>query len=97
MKYYYYYYYYIIFYTGHVFFVYSNHAGYISNRDTMEGSIFIQALCKELNEKWYQTDICSIASNVNKRIMQNYGRIQAPIFENQLGDLVFLEADSFSN
>ena len=55
----------------------------------MKGSVFIQALCKELNERQVHTDICTIATNVNKMVMQSYGRIQAPIFENQLGDVVF--------
>ena len=67
--------------------------GHISNRDPCQGSIFIQALCKELNEKWYQMDISSIASSVNKRIMQGSDRIQAPIFENQLGDYIYLRPD----
>ena len=63
--------------------------GYVSNRDTKQGSIFIQELCKKLNQEWYQTDISTIASNVNKEIMNNHGRIQSPIFENQLGDRVY--------
>ena len=63
--------------------------GYSSARDPTKGSIFIQALCKELNERWFHADICTIATNVNKMVMQSYGRIQAPIFENQLGDVVF--------
>ena len=33
-----------------------------------------------------------LAVNVNKRIMKNYGQIQAPLFENQLGDLVYFTA-----
>jgi len=65
--------------------------GYVSLRNRAQGSIFIQALCKKLNDQWYHTDISSIASEVNKEIMQNYGRIQAPIFENQLGDKVYFD------
>ena len=38
------------------------------------------------------SDVSTMAANVNKRIMQGYGQIQAPIFENQLGDLVFFDA-----
>ena len=30
-----------------------------------------------------------MAANVNKRMMENYGQIQPPIFENQLGDSVW--------
>ena len=62
-------------------------------RDPAQGSIFIQALCKEINESWYVTDINTIAADVNKRIMESYGRIQAPIFENQLGNLVYFGGD----
>ena len=36
----------------------------------------------------------TIASKVNKTVMQKYERIQAPIFENQLGDLIFFTGDS---
>ena len=66
--------------------------GHISNRDTFQGSIFIQELCRELKEQFFVSDISTMAANVNKRIMQGYGQIQAPIFENQLGDLVFFDA-----
>ena len=62
--------------------------GYISGRDTEQGSIFIQALCKELNDKWNKHDLTQIASYVNRRIMNEHS-IQAPEFINQLGDLVF--------
>ena len=65
--------------------------GYASLRNPAKGSIFIQALCKMLNDHWYHTDISSIATEVNKEIMQNYQRIQAPIFENQLGDKVYFD------
>ena len=63
--------------------------GYISTRDRTQGSIFIQTLCKELNEQFFLTDLSTMAASVNKRIMQSYGRIQAPIFENQLGNMVY--------
>ena len=62
--------------------------GYISNRDKTKGSIFIQELCSILQDQWLLNDLTTMAVNVNKRIMQSYGQIQAPIFENQLGDLV---------
>ena len=65
--------------------------GYVSLRNRAKGSIFIQELCKKLNEQWYRLDISSIASLVNKEIMKNYGKIQAPIFENQLGDNVYFD------
>ena len=66
--------------------------GYVSGRDKQRGSIFIQELCKELMEKFFVLDVSTMASNVNKRIMKSYGQIQAPVFENQLGDLVFFDA-----
>ena len=65
--------------------------GYVSQRHRVKGSIFVQELCKTLNEQWYRTDISSIASQVNKEIMSKYGRIQAPIFENQLGNNVYFD------
>ena len=68
--------------------------GFISVRDREQGSIFIQALCKELNKNWYVTDINTIAADVNKRIMKSYGRIQAPVFENQLGRLVYFSGNA---
>ena len=75
------------------FFVFhSTIKGYVSLRDRTGGTIFIQALCKVLDESWYVNDISSIATEVNKRIMKNYGSAQAPIFENQLGNLVYFEA-----
>ena len=64
--------------------------GYISGRDTEEGSIFIQALCKELNTRADKHHLTQIASYVNRRIMTEYG-IQAPEFVNQLGDMVFFK------
>ena len=66
--------------------------GFVSNRVPDEGSIFIQALCKELDENGSKHDINTIASCVNRRIMNEYS-IQAPIFENQLGDFVYLAPD----
>ena len=68
---------------------FQSHLGYISNRDTKKGSIFIQELCKELKQRWFYLDIGTMAGNVNRNIMKGYNQIQAPIFENQLGDLVF--------
>ena len=59
--------------------------GFVSNRDPVRGSIFIQELCKELNSKWFLFDISRIAAGVNKRVMEGYDHIQAPLFENQLG------------
>ena len=37
-----------------------------------------------------------MAANVNKKIMQGYGQIQAPVFENQLGDNVFFDAGNLN-
>ena len=62
--------------------------GYISGRDPKQGSIFIQALCKELNQHWSQQDLSTIASYVNRSIMREFS-FQAPEIVNQLGDLVF--------
>jgi hypothetical protein len=57
---------------------------------TKKGSCFIQAFCEEMNDKWCRHDLNTIASYVNRNIMTNY-KIQAPVFENQLGDLVFFK------
>ena len=65
--------------------------GHVSSRNPAKGSIFMQALCKKLDELWYRADVASIASEVNKEIMENYGQIQAPIYENQLGDKVYFD------
>ena len=65
--------------------------GHVSSRNPAKGSIVIQALCKKLDELWYRADVASIASEVNKEIMENYGQIQAPIYENQLGDKVYFD------
>ena len=74
------------------FIFHSTIKGYVSLRDRTGGTIFIQTLCKVLNESWYVNDISSIATKVNKKIMEEYGSAQAPIFENQLGNLVYFEA-----
>ena len=75
------------------FFVFhSTIKGYASFRDPSYGTLFIQALCKVLNESWYVNDINTIAMEVNRRIMKDYGSAQAPIFENQLGNPVFFDA-----
>ena len=66
--------------------------GYVSLRDPSCGTIFIQALCKVLEETWFVNDIGTIATEVNKRIMKEYESVQAPIFENQLGNLVYFDA-----
>ena len=73
------------------FIFHSTIKGYVSLRDRYVGTIFIQTLCKALNESWYVNDISTIAMNVNKRIMSDYGHAQAPIFENQLGNLVYFD------
>ena len=74
------------------FIFHSTIKGYVSLRDPSGGTIFIQALCKVLNESWYVNDITSIAMEVNRTIMKDYGSAQAPIFENQLGNPVYFEA-----
>ena len=51
----------------------------------MQGSIFIQELCKEFKKKWFLFDVSRIAASVNKKVMEGYEQIQAPLFENQLG------------
>ena len=66
--------------------------GYISGRlevaGTYQGSIFIQELCRVLNERWKKDDLSTISSYVNRNIMNEY-HFQAPEIVNQLGDLVF--------
>ena len=63
--------------------------GYVSTRDRLKGSIFVQELCKGFNENWFIDDIGTIAGTVNKNIMEGYDQIQAPVFENQLGNFVY--------
>ena len=63
--------------------------GFVSNRDPVQGSIFIQELCKEFNKKWFVFDVSRIAASVNKKVMEGYDQIQAPVFENQLGPTFF--------
>ena len=63
--------------------------GFVSNRDPVQGSIFIQELCKEFNKKWFVFDVSRIAASVNKKVMEGYNQIQAPVFENQLGPTFF--------
>ena len=74
------------------FIFHSTIKGYVSLRDPSGGTIFIQALCKVLNESWYVNDISTIAMEVNRTIMKEYGSAQAPIFVNQLGNPVYFEA-----
>ena len=63
--------------------------GFVSNRDPVQGSIFIQELCKEFRKKWFLFDVSRIAASVNKKVMEGYEQIQAPVFENQLGPTFF--------
>ena len=65
---------------------------FVSLRCRSGGTLFIQTLCKVLNESWYVNDISTIAMEVNRRIMKDYRSAQAPIFENQLGNPVFFDA-----
>ena len=67
--------------------------GYVSTRDEIQGSIFIQALCKEIEDKRDKSDLSTIASYVNRSIMREYS-YQAPEIVNQLGDLVFFKPHS---
>ena len=66
--------------------------GYVSGRDPENGSIFIQELCKVINERWNKHDLGTIASYVNRNIMKEY-HFQAPKITNQLGDLVFFKGE----
>ena len=71
------------------FFVFqSTIKGFSSNRNPQNGSIFIQSLCQELMENGRKLDLSTIASSVNRRIMGQF-HIQAPIYENQLGDFIY--------
>ena len=73
------------------FFVYqSTIKGYSSNRHPQNGTIFIQSLCKELMENGRKIDLSTISSSVNQRIMRKFN-IQAPVYENQLGDFVYFQ------
>ena len=56
------------------------------------GTIFIQSLCKEMMENGRKLNLATIASSVNQRIMRKFN-IQAPIYENQLGDFIYFEPD----
>ena len=64
--------------------------GYVSGRVPQEGSIFIQELCKVINERGRKDDLGTIASYVNRNIMREY-LYQAPEIINQIGDLVFFK------
>ena len=68
---------------------FASQIGYISGRDIDQGSIFIQELCKVINNRW-KDDLSTIASYVNRNIMREY-QFQAPEIINQLGDLVFFK------
>ena len=73
------------------FFVFqSTIKGFASNRNPESGSIFIQTLCKELTENGTRLNLATMASCVNQKIMRNY-KIQAPIYENQLGDFIYFD------
>ena len=64
--------------------------GYVSMRSPNQGSLFIQELCKTLNERWQKDDLGTIAAYVNRNIMREFD-CQAPEIVNQLGDLVFFK------
>ena len=73
------------------FFVFqSTVKGFASNRHPQNGTIFIQNLCKELMENGRKMNLSTIASSVNQRIMRQFN-IQAPIYENQLGDFIYFQ------
>jgi len=73
------------------FFVFqSTIKGFASSRNPLEGSIFIQTLCKELQENGTKQDLATIASSVNQKIMDIY-KIQAPVYENQLGNFLYFK------
>ena len=75
------------------FFVFqSTIKGFASNRHPQNGTIFIQSLCKEMMENGRKLNLATIASSVNQRIMRKFN-IQAPIYENQLGDFIYFEPD----
>ena len=54
------------------------------------GSIFIQELCKMLNERGTKDDLGTISTYVNRNIMDKYS-VQAPEIVNQLGNFVFFK------
>ena len=73
------------------FFVFqSTVKGFASNRHPQNGTIFIQNLCTELMENGRKMNLSTLASSVNQRIMRQFN-IQAPIYENQLGDFIYFQ------
>ena len=73
------------------FFVFqSTIKGFASMRHPERGTIFIQTLCQELMKNGTRLNLATIASCVNQKIMRKYN-IQAPIYENQLGDFVYFD------
>lgn len=73
--------------------------GYYSWRNTVRGSWFIEALCKELEESAYKYDILTILTSVNRRVAIDYEsylpsdpemheRKQIPCFNSRLTRLV---------
>ena len=57
---------------------------------TNNGTFFIQSFCKEMSANCYRHDLNTIATYVNRSVMEKH-KIQASVFENNLGDLVYFK------
>ena len=57
---------------------------------TNQGTFFIQSFCKEMSANCYRHDLNTIATYVNRSVMEKH-KIQASVFENNLGDLVYFK------
>ena len=57
---------------------------------TSKGSIFIQSFCQEMRNNCYRHDLNTIATYVNRSVMEKH-KVQASVFENNLGDLVYFK------
>ncbi|XP_053328233.1 caspase-8-like [Spea bombifrons] len=72
---------------------------YVSIRHTRSGSIYIQTLCKALNDpELYNTELCYILTNVNKKISEDIFKLrnknikQMPSFKSELRKRLILPA-----
>ena len=57
---------------------------------TSKGSIFVQSFCQEMRNNCYRHDLNTIATYVNRTVMEKH-KVQASVFENNLGDLVYFK------
>ena len=57
---------------------------------TSKGSMFIQSFCQEMRNNCYRHDLNTIATYVNRSVMEKH-KVQASVFENNLGDLIYFK------